>query len=226
MRSSSVCAILIGNIRHLPSARHNPVQQVHGGAKTNTVIYRQGEATEDVFVLCQGWAVRLIQLPNGRRQILSVLLPGDLFSATTLFADRLHYSVQAATEVRFSRFARVELNRVMANPDALAQLGKVCATEHRRMDELATDLGQRSAEERIAHLIIHLVDRISARAMGSDRSYPFPLRQRHIADITGLTPVHVSRVITQFRRANYFELSKGTLVLRNRVALERIGRLG
>ena len=216
----------MGNSRYLPSAKHNPVPQVHGRAKAQGIIYKQGESSEDVFVICQGWAARFIQLSDGRRQILSVLLPGDLFCTASLFREKLQFSVQAVTEARFCRFARAHLKRrVIANPDILEAVGEVCAVEQQDMDELSTDLGRRTAEERVAHLIVRLVERLSSRAVGRDHRYPFPLRQRHIADVTGLTPVHVSRVISQFRRANYLELSKGTLVLRDRSALEKIGLL-
>ncbi len=177
--------------------------------------------------MCQGWAIRFVQLSDGRRQILSVLLPGDLFSTTSFCREKLHFSVQAVTNVRFSRFERADLKkRVVASTDILSALAMVCAAEQQDMDELSTALGRGTAEERIAHLIVRLVDRLSTHSgIGPDHRYPFPLRQTHIADITGLTSVHVSRVISEFRRANYLQLSKGFLVLRDRTALQRIGRL-
>lgn len=225
-RQGSFCAAITGNNRYLPLAKKLPIRQVHGRAKAEALIYEKGKPSEDVFVVCQGWAVRFIQLSTGRRQILSVLLPGQLVSAASLFAEELHFCVQAVTEVRFSRLARADLNaRLMANPVLLATLGHVCATEHQELDELSTNLGQRGAEERVAHAIVRMVERLAGQTVGRDHRYPFPLRQRHLADMTGLTSAHVSRVMSQFRRANYLELSKGSLVLHDRAGLERIGRL-
>lgn len=92
-------------------------------------------------------------------------------------------------------------------------------------DELATNLGRRSAEERVAYLLIYIVEQIKKREVGRDHGYPFPLRQQHIADMTGLTPVYVSRVIKIFRDSNLVEMEGGTVRILNHPKLERIGRL-
>ena len=93
------------------------------------------------------------------------------------------------------------------------------------MEELAFVLGQRSAEERIAHLFLHLMRRIAARNVIRDHRYRLPLRQQHIADAVGLTPVHVSRVIGAFRDRGLIELSGGVLQVLDPAELERIGSL-
>ena len=91
--------------------------------------------------------------------------------------------------------------------------------------ELLTALGQRSAEERIAHLLLHMMPRIAAVNVIREQRYPFPLRQQHIADAVGLTPVHVSRVLSLFRDRRLVALSKGVLTVFNLPELERIGSL-
>jgi CRP/FNR family transcriptional regulator, anaerobic regulatory protein len=73
--------------------------------------------------------------------------------------------------------------------------------------------------------MVGLVERISAYRIGPDGRYPFPLLQRHIADLTGLTHVHVSRVLSEFRDAGVMNLSKGYLTIVNLTDLERIAQL-
>ena len=85
--------------------------------------------------------------------------------------------------------------------------------------------GQRSAEERIAYLFLHLMQRIAARSVIREQRYPFPLRQQHIADAVGLTPVHMSRVVSLFRERGLVELSDGVLKVFNLPELQRIGSL-
>jgi CRP/FNR family transcriptional regulator len=189
-------------------------------------VVTRNQLSEDVFLLCGGWGFRFFQLPNGRRQILNFLLPGDLFSATSVFEERFHYSVKALTEIQISGMRRAEVQtRLAANPSILTALASVCVIETRAGDEMQTALGQRSAEERIAYLFIHLMRRIAARSVIREQRYSFPLRQQHIADAVGLTPVHVSRVLSLFRNRGIVELSDGALQVGNLPELEHIGSL-
>ena len=115
--------------------------------------------------------------------------------------------------------------RLVINPDVLTALAKSCIAETEAADRMQTALGQYSAEERIAYLLLHLTQRIAARSVIREQRYPFPLRQQHIADAVGLTPVHVSRVLSLFRERGIVELSDGVLQVFNLPEVERIGSL-
>lgn len=104
-------------------------------------------------------------------------------------------------------------------------LAASCTADSEAADKSLTALGQYSAEERIAYLLLHLVRRIAARNVIREQRYPFPLRQQHIADAVGLTPVHVSRVFSLFRERGIVELSDGILQVGNLAELEHIGSL-
>jgi CRP/FNR family transcriptional regulator, anaerobic regulatory protein len=115
--------------------------------------------------------------------------------------------------------------RLDINPNILTALARSYIAETQAADEMQTALGQCSAEERIAYLLLHLTQRIAARSVIREQRYPFPLRQQHIADAVGLTPVHVSRVLSLFRERGIVELSEGVLQVFNLTDLERIGLL-
>ena len=74
------------------------------------------------------------------------------------------------------------------------------------------------------HLVLSLIERMSQRGARPNHPYPFPLLQRQIADLTGLTPVHVSRVLTEFRNAGLLKLSKGLLTITDIAGVEQIAR--
>lgn len=189
-------------------------------------IAARNELSEDVFVLCGGWGFRFFQLADGRRQILNFLLPGDLFSATSVFEQRFHFSVKALTESQISGMRRAEVQaRLAVNPGILTALANSYIAETEAGDEMQTALGQFSAEERIAYLFLHLMQRIATRSVILERRYPFPLRQQIIADAVGLTPVHVSRILGLFRKRGLVELSDGVLNIFNLPELQRIGSL-
>jgi CRP-like cAMP-binding protein len=152
------------------------------------------------------------------------LLQGDLFSAVSLFAERLHFSVQALMQVRFARFRRRDVAEKLAADAALQTAWATsCIEEDDGAGELLLALGRRSAEERIAYVFVHLTKRIAASNVIRENRYSFPLRQQHVAALTGLTAVHVSRVLTIFRDRGLCRLSGGILDVEDPVELERIG---
>ena len=180
--------------------------------------------TQQVLVLCAGWAYRYIELADGRRQILGFLLPGDLFSVLNLFEPQSQFTVAALTDVQVSRFERPCVRARGTMSDRLQlMLEDASRDEHAGAIRLITVLGKCSAEERIAYLLTHLARRLRARSVIRGQSYPFPLRLRHIADALGLTPVHVSRVLSHFRDRGLCVVSNGVLNVLDEHELERLG---
>ena len=225
-RETGFCGTLFGPIPEETETGSPPGWQHFLAARAGSQIVGRNQASEDVFVLCAGWAFCYFQLADGRRQILKFLLPGDLFSSITIFEKAFHFSVKALTEVQVSGLARSEIRaKCVIDPAVQTAIAKSWITDTRDATELLTALGQCSAEERIAHLLLHLMPRIAARNVIREQRYPFPLRQQHIADAVGLTPVHVSRVLGLFRERRLLELSEGYLKILNGPELERIGSL-
>ena len=187
-------------------------------------IVTRNDPVEEVFILCEGWAFRYLQLPDGRRQILNFLLPGDVLSCTSMFQELSSFSAMALTDIQVSRFRRADIQTFSNfNSGILAAVGQTVFAEQKHADELTATLGKRVAEERIAYLLAQLTRRIAARSVIREQRYPFPLRQQHIADAVGLTAVHVSRVVSTFRERGVIEISGGVLQVLDPVELERIG---
>lgn len=225
-RTSGFCGALLGEEPNNLHPCDKPDWQHYRMARPGEQVAVRDQSSDDVFVICDGWAFRYLQLSNGRRQILNFLLPGDLFSVISVFDEKFHFSVKALTGIRISGFGRRQVRaRCLANPDILTTLATSCATVSEGADELVTALGLCSAEERIAYLFLHLTRRIVERSVIRQGRYPFPLRQQHIADAVGLTPVHVSRVLRLFRDRGLVALSEGVLSVLNPIELERIGSL-
>jgi CRP/FNR family transcriptional regulator len=186
-------------------------------------IWREREPIEIVPVICQGWAATAVALPDGRRQILSFLLPGDLVSAALIFAPASSCSVEAITDIRYRAFQRSDIKAVLSqNPDLIEMLSRISSEETTRANQLAVDLGRCTATERIARLILNLSDRLAQRGLVRNQTMDFPLRQHHIADATGLTVVHVGNVLSQFRQAGLVDINERTLTISDLTKLRRI----
>ena len=202
----------IGGIHRAIAARHN--------------IYRAGEPNPGVAVVCDGWAVRFLQLPNGRRQILSVVMPGDLISAGAAFAEQFAFSVQAVTSLRYCIFPAADVRaRLHDDPALLDVWMALAADEHRDADRRLVDVGQRPALERIASLIFQIMLRVEERGELAGDEFAFPMSQQQMADCTGLTPVHTCRVLSALRKNGVCDVGHGAIKVLDRAELQRIATI-
>jgi CRP/FNR family transcriptional regulator, anaerobic regulatory protein len=190
------------------------------------VIFRQRDMHDVVPFICRGWAASAVTLSDGSRQILSFLLPGDIVSTALLFGPTAHCSVEAITEVQYRCFRRDELKALLlSDPGLIEKVSKLWIDRELRAHQLAVDLGRRTADERIARLILNLQERLTSRGMAEGRTIDFPLRQHHVADATGLTAVHVSKVLSEFRRRGLIEISDRSLTILDAVEFQRVATM-
>lgn len=187
------------------------------------LILHPKEWSEFVPIICSGWAMSSVALPDGRRQIISFLLPGDIVSAGSLLAPTSGHTVEAITDVTYRKFKREEIKQVLfGRSDLLEKLFSLWNESKMRSDQLALDLGRRRADERIARLILRLAEKVAKRTLVRSQCFDFPLRQRHIADATGLTPVHVSKVLGELQRAGLIDITSRSLTILNAAELQRV----
>ena len=176
--------------------------------------------SEFVLVICDGWAASSIMLADGRRQILSFLLPGDLVSTASIFGATSGRLVEAVTKVTYRKFNRdVFKAALVKDPDFLEKVSKVWIEEREHTDQLAADLGRRTADARIARQVLYLASKLGKRGMMRGQTLHFPLRHRHIADATGLTQNHVSKVMSCFQKAGLIKITNRSLTITNEAAL-------
>ena len=181
-------------------------------APPRSVVLREGERPREVFALRDGWAMRYWALPDGRRQILSFLLPGELLCFQALSQRPMPCSVGAVTKLRLQGHGVAALiRRIAVDSDLAHRFDAMWAAELAVAYERATDLGRRTAHERIARLVVDLYARVGDRSTGD--TVGFPLRQEHIADAVGLTPVHVCRTLAAMRADGLFTLLRQRLTI-------------
>jgi len=202
---------------------HLAFRQIHQTAPPRRLIYRAGEATDDFTVICEGWAACVMRLADGRRQILSFLIPGDTVSIAALFKGRQSFSVQSLTEVRYCLFNRFELQKALKEDGKVfEEIVKIGIAEKELADQTVVSLGRKSAAARIARLILLLMERLETRGAVHDMCFHFPLRQQHIADAMGLTTVHVSRVINKLRKDGLVDIAQRKINILDLAGLQSV----
>ncbi len=194
----------------------------HRHMPAGSEIVHQGQTEAELFTLFSGWAVRSKTLSDGRRQILNFLLPGDLLGLQASLLDASEYSIEALTDVEICVFAR---NRTWSlferNPQLAYELAWLGAREESIVDENLTSVGQRTARERVAALVLHLYRRADHLGLVTDNTFVFPLTKQHLADALGLSLVHTIKTWSHLRKAGLFSIANGRLTLLNPRLTER-----
>lgn len=176
------------------------------------MIQTPGQKLDLAFTFARGWACRFVLLANGRRQILSFLLPGDTVGFGALWTKNYtpNYGIAALTSVSLCGFAPDPLRALInESPDQRRHFARFITGLYREAEERLTDVGQRSAESRIASLVLDLHGRLSARGLVRKDTFPLPLRQQDFADALGLTIAHINRTLRRLREAKLLELDVG-----------------
>lgn len=185
----------------------------------------EGEVPEQIFTLYSGWAYGFTQFKDGRRQILSFLLPGDTIMLENLcFPDlTLPFSVKSLTRLSVCTFSTHDMiNLVGASAPQTDKLA-LCFRNHVvRSNQRLAAIGRRSAVGRMAQLILELESRLSSRNLVTEGKFQFPLRQEHIADALGLTTVYVNRTLRSLRRQNIIDVGRHWMAIRDLPQLKRI----
>jgi CRP-like cAMP-binding protein len=168
--------------------------------KAGESLYHQGDDCRGIYLLLDGWAFRHQSLEDGRRQILDFTLPGTAFG---LFGSgAMTHTVETLTPCRFSIFPRDNFCELLQRVPALALrfVEHLAGAEARAFEHL-TNVGRRSARERVANLLVELLMRAhQLNSAGRTPRMTLPLMQPHIADALGLASETVCRTLAAMRK--------------------------
>jgi CRP-like cAMP-binding protein len=190
-------------------------------AGTNIVI--EGQTPRSAFVVTRGIACRYRVMPDGRRQILTILIPGDFFDLHGFLFKAMDHSVATIGPARIAAIPRETVMDLVLNHRRLgAALWWSAIQEQAMLRERIVALGRRSARGRLAYFLCELVWRQLAVGMAEDHAIRLPFTQTDLADTLGLTSVHTNRVLQGFRREELITLERQRLILRDIERLQAI----
>lgn len=158
-------------------------------------ILVEGMHSAHLFTLLSGWAFRYKLLPDGRRQIMNYVLPGDLVGLQGSLMDEMDHSVEALTPVTLCVFERSKLEKLFERHASLAyDVTWIAAHEERILDEHLLSVGRRTALERTAYLLSFIHQRAHSVGLSGGRRV-IPITQQHVADTLGLSLVHTNKTL-------------------------------
>jgi CRP-like cAMP-binding protein len=159
-----------------------------------------GNEYRNLCFVRDGYAIRYKLLRSGKRQILNVILPGDVIGFPVSFFDRSIYSVVAVSDLTYNicpldSYARLCFDQ----PQFGLALSWLAAHEAAIYAEHIVDLGRRKPPERLAHFLLEIHARLLAVGRAEKTGFALPFSQEVMADVLGLSVPHLNRVMQQLR---------------------------
>ena len=159
-------------------------------------IVHDGDRPTQSCLLLSGFAYRQKTTGDGGRQILAVQLPGDLVDLQNSLLRVADHSVQALSHVEVAFIPREAIVQLAFDrPNVGMAMWYDTLVDGSIAREWTTNIGQRDARQRLAHLLCEFALRLEAAGLGNRTDYKLPLTQEQLADATGLTAVHVNRCV-------------------------------
>ena len=197
----------VARLRHLIDLKPADLKQLDDIIDGELVIRKRRDLIADGLEyrkLCfvkDGYAVRYKLLRNGKRQILNVILPGDIVGLPGSFYERAIYAVTAITDLRMnvcSLDAYVQL--CYRHPQYSLALTWIAVQEATTYAEHVIDVGRRTPIERLSHFLLELHARLKAVGLAEQTRFALPFSQEVIADVLGLSVPHLNRMMQQLRK--------------------------
>lgn len=186
-------------------------------------LVSEGQVSRRSRYVVSGWASRQRVMDDGRRQIFGFILPGEGIGVATRPERPSLCSVVALTALETIDATPV-LEAVQAGraPGLARVLERAEHLEQALLLDHLVRLGRMTAYERVAHFLLELQQRLEGAGLGDSQRFPLPLTQEIMADVLGLSIVHVNRTLQQLRRERLIELRSGVAILLQRDLLASI----
>jgi len=186
-------------------------------------LIHEGQKNQSAFILAEGWACSYKMLPDGERQIVDFQVPGDFLGLRSVLFRTTDHSVEAVTQIEASEVLASDILEGFATAPRLATAVLWAASRDEAMVvEHLVNLGRRSAEERMAHILLELGARLQLVGIGDKTGFDCPLTQYHLADALGLSAVHVNRVLRHLREDGLVTFQKGRVSFKNLAGLTEL----
>jgi CRP-like cAMP-binding protein len=198
----------IGEIREHPAGR---------------TIVRSGTTLSASTLLIEGLVCRFKDLADGQRQIMELHVAGDFVDLHGFLLKRIDHNIGALTPIRVASVPHDALRGITETHPHLGRMlwfsTLLDAAIHR---EKILSIGRRTAIARIAHIFCELMVRLRLIGLADEKGYDLPLIQADLGDATGLTSVHVNRMLKKLRDDGLLTFRGGRVTIDDWDGLQRV----
>src|SRR5215468_4341266 len=171
-----------------------------------------------------GFAACYKLLRNGKRQIVNLVLPGDVVGLPGSFLTKAHYSVLALTDLKLQVCSVSDYVQLCyRRPQFGLMLSWLAIQEAVTCAEHAISTGRRTPTERLAHFLLEMYSRLEMVGLAANHHFELPLSQEVMSDALGLSVPHLNRTLAKLRSDGCITLNNHRIELTDRAALEMLG---
>jgi CRP-like cAMP-binding protein len=187
-------------------------------------ILREGDRPGQCCLLVEGFLCRYKMLPDGKRQILSLHVPGDVADLQSLHLAVMDHSLGTLVPSRAAFITHEALRGIIrAYPEIADAFWRDTLIDAAIFREWIVNVGSREAYARLAHLICELFCKLHAVGLTDGNTFYLPITQAELGDATGLSTVHVNRSLMQLRADGLITLERGRCTIRDHGRLRDAG---
>lgn len=187
-------------------------------------IVREGQRPNFCGFLVAGFALRSKLNTEGGRQVVGIQLPGEALDFQHLYLKLADHSVQASSAASVAEISRHELQGLIEKrPNILKAVVTALLIDASIAREWLLNNGRRGARQRIAHLICEIGYRLQHHQPAGDVSKQvLPITQQQLGDATGLTSVHVNRMLKELEEGGLIGRKSGRVIMTDMARLQRV----
>ena len=138
-------------------------------------------------------------LADGKRQIMAYLVPGDFCDLHVFILKEMDHSIATLSRCSVVKIPRQRILELTERPAIARAFWWAALVDEATLREWLVNIGARPAEQRVAHLLCELLVRLRVVGLADGGRYELPLTQKELGDTTGLSNVHVNRVLRRLR---------------------------
>jgi CRP-like cAMP-binding protein len=216
MTSTTPWAARLAEFAHLSSEDESFLAGMTCGVrhrKVDQTFEEDRDAADCVIVMVKGVGCKTRLLADGRRQILSYLLPGDMTSPDRFLVRQPYQTICMLVPSEIAVLERADVEVLQGRPNICDAFKRYALVKEAIASEWQVNVGLRMAQERICHLLCELYDRLESIGHAGNHVFRLSLTQSQIADTVALSAVHVNRVLMELRRQGIFAMNDGNVAI-------------
>jgi len=188
------------------------------------IVHRDGADSSHLHVVKAGWFARIKELSDGRRAITEIAVPGDVVGLRDITFQKHFSALQClSNNAVICPFSKAQLHALFARSLKLTEtFFAILSREHAQLVQRLITVSRRAGVCRLAHLILEIATRLEGICIDIQQEFAFPLDQREIGDLTGMSSVHVSRCMTELRTQSLIDYSKDHMHILDRHGLQAL----